>query len=335
MLAFCYVKPGTDDPLKIRQVNLYSRFLLIFVFISLSAFAEEGIDLEYSELMPLATTSMLLDITRAGDGFVAVGERGHIIISDDGRSWKQAEIVPTRATLTTVFSVGARLWAGGHDAVIMTSGDGGNTWTLQKSEPELQQAVMDLRFVDTNHGMAIGSYGLALITSDGGKNWQSSPVDEENDFHLNSFTAIGNDRIMIAGEAGFSYRSFDGGGTWESMDVPYGGSMWGSIGTSNECILFYGLRGHAMESCDFGSTWKELETGTLSSLSGSAAHDGMLVLAGNGGTVLTRDGNGPFTLYSHSSGVDFSAVVAAGDGHFLLVGEDGVHIFPESAGESE
>ena len=92
--------------------------------------AETGLDVEYAEHMPLATESMLLDITRAGDTLVAVGERGHIVISTDGESWQQVEVVPTRSTLTSVFSVGNRLWAGGHDAVIITSGDGGDGYLL-------------------------------------------------------------------------------------------------------------------------------------------------------------------------------------------------------------
>ena len=38
-------------------------------------------DVEYAEQMPLATESMLLDITRSGDTLVAVGERGHVVTS--------------------------------------------------------------------------------------------------------------------------------------------------------------------------------------------------------------------------------------------------------------
>src|ERR1035437_9479886 len=35
---------------------------------------------EFSELAPLAAKSLLLDVTKAGDRFVAVGDRGHILI---------------------------------------------------------------------------------------------------------------------------------------------------------------------------------------------------------------------------------------------------------------
>ena len=86
-----------------------------------------------------------------------------------------------------------------------------------------------------------------------------------------------------------------------------------------------------MESCDFGSSWKELDTGSESSISGAAEHDGLCAGA-NSGTVLTRDDQRSFQ-YHHSSGVDFAAAISLGDGNFLLVGEDGVHRYPETVEE--
>jgi photosystem II stability/assembly factor-like uncharacterized protein len=313
-----------------------TRFLSILCIVLIqgllvqNAKAETGMDVEYAEHMPLATESMLLDITRAGNTLVAVGERGHVVISTDGESWEQVEVVPTRSTLTSVFSVGDRLWAGGHDAVIITSGDGGETWTQQFFAPDRQQAVMDIHFTDENNGVAIGSYGLYLRTSDGGQTWEDATVDAESDFHLNSLVRFSDGRRLIAGEAGFSYRSYDDGETWEAIEMPYQGSMWGALMTNGGCVLFYGLRGHVMESCDFGSSWTELEIGSESSISGAAKNDGLVLLAANSGTVLIRGDNGDFSIHHHSSGVDFAAAISLGGGNFLLVGEDGVHKYPET-----
>lgn len=299
------------------------------------AIADNHLDVEYAEQMPLAKESMLLDITRAGETFVAVGERGHVVTSMDGESWVQAEHVPTRSTLTSVFSVGDRLWAGGHDAVIITSADKGKTWTRLFFDPERGQAIMDIYFTDQNHGVAIGSYGLYLYTSDGGKTWDESMVDEESDYHLNSILYFGDGKWLIAGEAGFSYRSFDDRETWELMEMPYQGSMWGALKTDSDCVLFYGLRGHVIESCDFGSSWDEINTGSESSISGAAEYDDLVVLAANSGVVLIRDDASGFRTYHHSSGVDFSSVISLRDGDFLLVGEDGVHRYPETVKEGD
>ena len=291
--------------------------------------AQEALDIEYAEQMPLATHSMLLDITRSDNFFVAVGERGHIVLSADGKDWTQAEHVPTRSTLTTVFGLGNRLWAGGHDAVILTSGDGGTTWTQEYFDPERQQAVMDIYFTDENNGIAVGSYGLYMRTSDGGKNWEDATIDPEIDYHLNNLVSFGEGRWLIAGEAGYSYRSYDDGESWEALAMPYQGSMWGSLKTAGDCVLFYGLRGHMLESCDFGTSWTELETGSESSISGAAQYDGLVLLAANSGTLLTRDDGGRIDIYQHSSGVDFAAAISTGDGTFLLAGEDGIHRYPE------
>ena len=316
-----------------RSIRILSFLCILFVegMLIQKVTAETGMDVEYAEHMPLATESMLLDITRVGNTFVAVGERGHIVTSTDGENWQQVEVVPTRSTLTSVFSFGERIWAGGHDAVIITSGDGGKTWTREFFDPDRQQAVMDIFFTDKNNGVAIGSYGLYLRTNNGGQTWEQVMVDEESDYHLNSLVDFGDGKWLIAGEAGYSYRSYDSGETWEALGMPYQGSMWGALKVNEDCVLFYGLRGHVLESCDFGSSWIEVDTGSESSISDAAEFDGLVVLAANSGTVLTRDDGGLFSTHHHSSGVDFSAVISVGEGDFLLVGEDGVHKFPEVA----
>jgi len=297
---------------------------------TLPVIADDSMDIEYAEKLPLATKSMLLDITRAGDTFVAVGERGHVTLSADGTTWTQADVVPTRSTLTTVFSVGERVWAGGHDAVILTSGDGGRNWTRQFYDPELGKAVMDIYFTDEDNGIAVGSYGLYLTTGDGGKTWEEGVVDEESDYHLNGLVNFGDGKWMIAGEAGYSYRSYDDGQTWESLNLPYQGSMWGGLKVNDNCVLFYGLRGHVLQSCDFGTTWSEVATGMESSISGAAEYDNLVLLAANSGIVLLMNDSSGFRVYRHSSGVDFASAVSLGDGSFLLTGEDGVHAYPEA-----
>jgi photosystem II stability/assembly factor-like uncharacterized protein len=297
---------------------------------------ETDLDVRYAEHLPLVPESMFLDMTRTDDGLlVAVGERGHIMLSTDGTAWEQAEVVPTQATLTTVTGKNGRLWAAGHDAVILTSGDNGKNWTLQNFDPARQQAVMDLYFTDEFNGVAIGSYSLYLRTRDGGRTWEDVTIDEEGGYHLNSMVRFDDGRRMIAGEAGYSYRSFDDGETWELMDMPYPGSMWGSLMTGEQCVLFFGLRGHVLESCDFGDSWVEHLVDTESSISDGAQFGERVVLAANSGTLVTRDDGQEFTVHTHSSGVDFAAIVALPDGTFRLVGEDGIFRYPEQPGEEK
>jgi photosystem II stability/assembly factor-like uncharacterized protein len=322
----------SNHSVALSVISVLTLWLVPFKFSESKADEATGtaLDIEYAEAARLSVKSLMLDITRLTDGsFVAVGERGHVIHSATGESWQQAGVVPTRSTLTTVASYEDRLWAAGHDSVILTSGDGGATWTRLYFDPDRQQPIMDLYFFDADNGIAIGAYGLALFTSDGGLNWEERIINEE-EWHNNSILNINGSDLMVAGEAGFSYRSRDGGESWETLEMPYSGSMFGLVGGANDCLLVFGLRGHIQESCDFGDSWSELETNTESSISGAIEHDGKIIMVGNSGLVLIRDGNGSFSSVNHSSGVDFAAIVAISDGNFLLAGEDGIHVFPET-----
>ncbi|MCD7083180.1 hypothetical protein LRQ11_32305, partial [Pseudomonas sp. MAFF 311095] len=54
---------------------------------------------------PKAAKGLMIDVVHAGKRLVAVGDRGHILYSDDqGSTWTQAK-VPTRQLLTAVFFV--------------------------------------------------------------------------------------------------------------------------------------------------------------------------------------------------------------------------------------
>ena len=84
--------------------------------------------------MKKAATSLLLDVASAGDRLVEVGERGHILYSDNkGQSWVQAR-VPTSVMLTRVFFVTPTMgWAVGHDGNVLFTQDGAVTWELQRN----------------------------------------------------------------------------------------------------------------------------------------------------------------------------------------------------------
>ena len=121
--------------------------------------------------VPLADESLILHVIETPRGLVAVGERGHVLLSEDGKNWTQAEFVPVHATLTRVTYADERLWAVGHDSAIIHSYDYGQTWTLQHFEPEWEQPLLDVHFFDADHGIAVGAYGLYMRTEDAGRHW--------------------------------------------------------------------------------------------------------------------------------------------------------------------
>jgi photosystem II stability/assembly factor-like uncharacterized protein len=127
---------------------------------------------------PLADQSLMLDVIAHDGAYVAVGSRGHVLLSDDGREWRQAQSVPVQATLTRVTGFGRRLWAVGHDAVILSSSDGGENWFIQHRAPGEQEPLLDVHFINANAGFAVGAYGRFMTTGDGGINWQSQRLTD-------------------------------------------------------------------------------------------------------------------------------------------------------------
>jgi photosystem II stability/assembly factor-like uncharacterized protein len=275
---------------------------------------------------PLAPKSLLLDVARAGNALVAVGERGHILTSTDGgASWKQSD-VPTRSMLTAVHFHDSNLgWAVGHDAVILRTGNGGTTWERLHWAPEEETPFLDVLFLDARRGFAIGAYGLIYETEDGGTTWNEHRVSDE-DFHLNQIATGPEGRLYIAAESGHVFRSDDEGQTWTALDTGYEGSFFGVLPLEGDSVLLFGLRGHLFRSDDAGSSWTQVETGTPSMLtSGTRLADGTIVIVGLGGTVLvSRDGGRSFELRQQSTRHGIQAVADAGNGRLVVSGENGV-----------
>jgi len=179
-------------PPAFRNTALLATALTLLGCAALSApvlAAEAPADGVYSTESAKAAKSLILDVVHAGTRLVAVGDRGHILYSDDqGKTWTQAK-VPTRQLLTAVYFVDDKHgWAVGHDAQILASEDGGLTWSKQFEDLKREAPLLDVWFQDVNHGVAVGAYGALLETTDGGKNWQdvSDRLDNQDQFHLNA-----------------------------------------------------------------------------------------------------------------------------------------------------
>ncbi|MDF2488444.1 MAG: hypothetical protein K0S77_1066 [Pseudomonas sp.] len=292
---------------------------------------------QYSVESAKASQSLMLDAVHAGARLVAVGDRGHILFSDDqGNTWTQAR-VPTRQLLTAVFFIDdKRGWAVGHDAQILASVDGGATWTKQFEDLAREAPLLDVMFLDARHGFAVGAYGALLETLDGGQHWQdvAERLDNEEQLHLNAIAAVKDAGLFIVGEQGSMFRSSDNGQTWSRVTGPYAGSLFGVIGTTQpRTLLAFGLRGNLLRSTDFGDSWQPIELkaarGQLEFGLASATllDDGSLVLVGNGGSVLrSHDDGQTFSVFNRADRIALAGVSGLADGGLLLVGQGGVHI---------
>jgi len=303
---------------------------------------------------PAATRSLLLDVAQAGSRLVAVGERGHVLLSDDqGVSWRQAQSVPSRTMLTAVsFTDSQRGLAVGHDEIILRTLDGGETWTRARYAPDSQQPLLDVLFRDPLRAIAVGAYGAYFTTTDGGETWQSrkfeaavlAPLpgameraDDEfaldaeipPDYHLNAIATSGT-RLYIAAEGGQIYRSDDDGASWITLPSPYNGSFFGVLPLDGDELLIFGLRGHLFRSEDAGRIWRRVELPTTAMLTDAIrAGVGSIVLVGLSGTVLWSEDLGRnWTLRVQEDRKGFSAVAAPTPDSLVIVGENGPRRLP-------
>ena len=304
------------------------RLLLILVsFLCVCAINAQPLDARHA---PLASQSLLLDITKIGQTkLVAVGERGHILLSIDGSQWQQAE-VPVQSTLTAVYFINeSHGWAVGHDATILASTDGGASWQIQQHLPQVEKPLLDVLFTDENNGIAIGAYGLFYRTNDGGQHWtieyhneflypedqeylaelklqdEEAYLDEQSSIlpHFNRVVADGRTLYMV-GEIGLIAKSNDVGVSWQKFDEIYAGSFYDINRTQAGNLVVVGLRGHIFRSLKNGTPWQESNSGVTALLSSIVLSDDQRIfILGNNGVLLeSRDDGVTFTEHPQKDG---------------------------------
>ena len=197
----------------------------------------------------LILDDLLLAATRAGKRLVAVGEFGHIALSDDdGKTWRQAKSVPTQSTLTSiVFADDKTGWAAGHDKTILITTDGGETWSVQYTRELSVAAGIPLEARGrAEEPMPVEDPGLAPV--DGGAPIDgAAPVEGEPPA----------DDVAVVEEPGAStsqdgFVEGDVTGSELEPDIPFLGLVF----TSPSHGIAVGGFNYAAETTDGGKTWK-------------------------------------------------------------------------------
>lgn len=246
-----------------------------------------------SETLALTSKGLMLDVTNTGKHLVAVGDRGAVIVSNNGSDWAQVQ-TPVRSPLTAVaFADEMNGWAVGHDAVILATKDGGKTWAMQNFAPELEKPFLDVVAIDASNVMAFGAYGLLYKTTDGGTTWAEAeaPDIRADELHFNGAVKLNNGSVLAVGEQGMLGLTADGGTTWAKLPAPYDGSFYGALPLGDGGALVYGLRGNVFKTADVaGGQWTQLKTDTVASFFGATLlGDGSVALVGLAGAVLKLD----------------------------------------------
>jgi photosystem II stability/assembly factor-like uncharacterized protein len=310
-----------------------------------------------------AAHAMVTGLTRAGDRLVAVGQRGHIVYSDDaGQHWQQAQVPVSSDLVSVYFPTPQQGWAVGHDGVVLHSSDAGQSWSRQldgrqvgpilldvyrqrlASQPddadlqarvgEAQRMVeegadkpfLDVWFENERVGYIIGAFNLIFRTDDGGLHW--TPLLEHTDnpgaLNLYALRPVGED-LFIVGEQGLVLKLDRASGRFNAMPTPYNGSFFGVTGKPGAALVF-GLRGNVFRSTDGGNSWNKIELGLpLSITASSVAADGRIVLVSQAGHVLVSvDDGASFQLQPHTVLAPVAAAQMANGGTLVLAGTRGL-----------
>ena len=163
---------------------------------------------------------ILIDIARAGNRLVAVGERGFALLSDDGGKTWQARETPVTRTLTGVAFAGRQAsglpWAMGPRSCAPR--------TAARLEPRAargSRARIAARRRASRRRPLRGVRRLRPVFRLGGRGrtWERRTVmTEDFDRHISQVLPVGTSLLLVA-ESGTLARSDDGGVTWTRIDV--------------------------------------------------------------------------------------------------------------------
>ncbi len=281
-----------------------------------------------AQITQRATQSLLLDITRAGERLVAVGEQGLVLLSDDGGdTWRQAA-VPVSVLLTAVsFADGQNGWAVGHDGAVLHSSDGGASWSLQlegnrinalrveQLETELDalrlEAGADPRVLE-NLEYALDDARFAL---EDGPNMPLLDVWFADSLHG-----------FVLGAYGQLLQTRDGGNSWQTLGHrlpnPDRFHLNSLLATSTGDLYIAGEAGLLLRSGDTGNTWEALESPYEGSLFAMAELEGLWLMGLRGNLFHSLDGE-----HWQAQALDATATLngaLALDSKLVLLGQGGL-----------
>jgi photosystem II stability/assembly factor-like uncharacterized protein len=289
-----------------------------------------------------AVESLLLDIERLDSGrLVSVGERGHILYSDDhGKSWAQSNVPVIVNVIATDFPTATTGWAVGHDGVVLKSTDAGESWTKQfdgfraneKTLEQMAQAVEELEaqveaasdaeLEDLEYELEEAQYRLedAEYDLEAGSTKPYLDVwfkDDQNGFVIGAYGQI--------------IKTSDGGENWvnisSKLDNPDGFHLNAISETQPGTLFIVGEAGIILRSTDSGDSWERVESPYDGSLFGAVSTrqlNGVLVYGLRGNVYRSSNLGDDWEHIEVNTEQTLNSGSAFKDGTIMLVGNNGV-----------
>ncbi|WP_267221457.1 WD40/YVTN/BNR-like repeat-containing protein [Dyella silvae] len=318
-----------------------------------------------ASMSPLASRTLLNGLAMAGKRVVAVGQRGHIVYSDDnGTHWQQATVPVSSDLVAVSFPTPQQGWAVGHDGIVLHTVDGGASWSIQmdgrrmgplmlaqiraraakgelgdqeQTDKLVEEAgriaaqgaenpFLDVWFADAKHGFIVGAFNLIFETTDGGQTWTSWFDRTENPDRLHLYSVRGvGADVYITGEQGLVLKLDRDTGRFRALETPYKGTFFGVAGNAGTVVV-YGLRGNAYRSTDAGAHWAQVDTGVQEGITGGTSFGAQsLALVSQAGTVLLSSDGGEHFVTQRPAKPSPASAVAVSGDVIVTAGALGVN----------
>lgn len=299
----------------------------------------------------MAAHSLLLDVVKAGKRLVAIGERGHIIYSDDQeQSWQQAK-VPVSTLLTAVDFVDERHgWAVGHGAIVLHSSDSGETWVVQMdgnlaNEMVVAQAQLNVSAVEKALTAASDEQleDLEYALEDAQFALEDAQIDAEvgpSKPLLDVWFKDANTGFVV-GAYGFFFKTSDGGTSWENWGDKIENAdrfHLNAIQPIAEGLLFIvGESGNIFKSTDLGDTWETIDSpydGSLFGVTGNGRADELFIFGLRGNIFFSDSAGATWTRIKAGAQESLMNAAVGDNGEMVIIGNSGVMLLSDDYGMS-
>jgi hypothetical protein len=304
---------------------------------------------------PLPHNDPLLEVAHGDGRFVAVGERGSVVVSTNGADWALHR-VKGQPRLTGV-AHGNGVFVAVAQGVILSSIDG-ETWAARVNRGPSWTGFGIVQF---GNGRFVAAGGTKVFTSTDGVNWATAtlpthhaPILRAIAFGNGMFLAIsdapvtrvwtsadgvmwapaasgpgheieiedlafGNGLFVAVGDEGAVYTSPDGT-NWTSRDSDVSNRLV-DVTYGNGRFVAVGTRGRIISSAN-GTSWRRETSGTPDRLEGVTFGGGLFTAVGENGTIFFSPNGVDWTKRNYGVTRDLDGV-AVGNGTIAVVGKGG------------
>ena len=235
----------------------------------------------------IAKGASLIDLDACADGsFIALSFDNRLWHSADlGLSWREHALPTEEQMLTAACAPDGAWWVAGGLTTLLVSHDQGGDWTHTSLDEDAM--LTNLQFIDRDHAVAVGEFGMLFASQDGGANWQlAGTLPDEFYPHASYFRSP--EEGWVGGLNGFIYHTTDAGQSWQRQSTSSSAPIFGFLASDNG---LFAVGDHSSVLQLAGEQWQTLPTPDapvyLRAITADSAQ--RLIVAGGRGLLLTLD----------------------------------------------